>query len=261
MTGRIVDWKDNPVAGARVTEGKDNFNNKAPLAKTDAAGRFLLKGLPTDPAFITVEAAGCRPLQGSFDVSGKEETLIRLAEPAVLRGRAVREDGTPCADLDFSVSSWNGTRTLKFRTRTDADGRFTWDGAPLEEVTVTFGWGQDRPDEFLSGYPLTANAEEQTISIKPAVRVLATVVDDGTGEPLAKFDITPGYNPGGNRRYWQTADKKSGLSGLFEWKSDRFSDGRGPCFLIEAEGYEPLETPYYPTRQQTVEEVWRLKRK
>ena len=261
MTGRIVDWKGNPVEGARVTEGRDNFNNKAPLAKTDAAGRFLLKGLPANPAFITVEAAGCRPLQGSFDVSGTEETLIRLAEPAVLRGRAVREDGTPCSDLDFSVSSWKDTRTLKFRTRTDADGRFTWDGAPLEEVTVTFGWGQDRPDEFLSGYPITATAEEQTIVIKPALRVRATVVDDATGKPLAKFDLTPGYNPGGNQRYWEAADKKSGLSGVFEWKSDRFREGNGPCFLIEAEGYEPLETPYYPTRQQTVEEVWRLKRK
>jgi beta-lactamase regulating signal transducer with metallopeptidase domain len=188
-----------------------------------------------------------------------EWRLLEAAEePSVLRGRVVREDGTPCADLDVAVTDWRKTRSLKFRTRTDADGRFVWNGAPPDEVTVTFGWGQDRKGEFLSGYAITAKADEQTIVMKPAMRLRATVLDDATGEPVGKFNFTTGYPLGENDISWEKNGAKTITNGRIEWSSNHF---RERCFLVEAEGYEPFQTGSIAPEQQTVTEVWRMRKK
>lgn len=260
--GRILDWKNQPVKGARITEGDDNFSNKSPVAVADADGRFSLKLRDKKLLLITVEAADCRPWQGQVEVDRKG-WVLRLEEPKVLRARVVREDGSPCANLNVSVDGWKDSRTLKFWTRTDADGRFVWSGAPEEPVTFTLGWRQNRPGEFLNGYPIAAKDEEQTIVNQPALRLRASVVDDATGKPLASFDFTPGTRFLKDRDrsvYWKKHSKRTGVNAVVEWQSSYMEADRESCFLIEAEGYEPLEKSYR-TEQQIVEEVWRMKKR
>jgi hypothetical protein len=149
------------------------------------------------------------------------------------------------------VELWRNQRTLGYRTRTDEEGRFTWDSAPVEPFTLNIGDGE----RIMSGYPVTRPNEKAVIVMKPSLRIKATAVDDATGEPVRNFRVTPvTANP------WVYRDTLASVGGKLEWESYRF-DREGIRFRVEADGFTPLFTDVHPTRQQKVEEVWRLKRK
>jgi len=98
--------------------------------------------------------------------------------------------------------------------------------------------------------------KEAVITVKPALRIQATAVDDVTGQTIPVFKITLGTTDGG----WRKTSSIASLGGLVETEIRNF-EKEGLRFLIEAEGYQPLGTEAYPTKQQSIEQVWRLKRK
>ena len=124
---------------------------------------------------------------------------------------------------------------------------------------VTGGWGQNR--EFLSDLSLIAGNEELEIVMKPALRVKINAVDDTTGKPIQKFRVTSGY---GDLKspYW-AIDEARTASDMYEWQTNYFAkrEDHHHRFLIEAEGYEPLQTNSFPTKQQTETLQVRLKAK
>ena len=62
VTGRVLDGDGQPLAGARVAQGSDLRGLKRiKEATSDAAGRFVLPGLPPGPTVLTVEAPGHAP--------------------------------------------------------------------------------------------------------------------------------------------------------------------------------------------------------
>ncbi|RYD27253.1 MAG: carboxypeptidase regulatory-like domain-containing protein, partial [Verrucomicrobiaceae bacterium] len=181
----------------------------------------------------------------------EKEHVFTLSAPSVFRGRVVREDDRPYAGAEVRVDTWRNQRTLGYRTHTDDDGRFTWDSAPDEPFTLAVGEGE----RIMTGYPIPGPGGEAVIIMKPALRIKATAVDDATGEPVGNFRVTPVFtNP------WVYRDAFASVEGTLEWETYKF-DRNGVRFRVEADGFVPWVTDVHPTRQQKVEEVWRLKRK
>lgn len=252
LVGKVVDESGQPIAGCRITIGRDMHGGNLPVTETGADGAFRFKGLAAGKTWISVEPKVHQPIAQSLNLPRRETEPLVMKTTAgrIVRGRVVREDGSPCAGLNVLVDRWREVRTLTFETTTDKDGRFEWKAAPEDAVTFYFGTGQGR--EFLGDLPLKASDEEQQIVIRPALRVQATVVDARTQQPIPTFRVTPGHDGGGSI-YWDRSNGMTGLDGHFEWETRYMQRaGNEPMFLIEAEGYEPLQTEAYPTKQQTV---------
>lgn len=253
LAGKVVDKNGQPVAGCRITIGRDMHGGNLPTTETGADGTFRLKGLASEKTWISVEPKAHQPIVQSLSLPRKETAPLVLKTKAgrVVRGRVLREDGSPSAGMNVMVDRWREVRTLTFETTTDKDGRFEWKAAPEDAVTFYFGTGQGR--EFLGDLPLTTSDKEHQIVLRPALRVQATVVDARTQQPVSAFRVTPGHDGGGNSIYWDRANTMPGLDGHFEWETRYMQRaGNEPMFLIEADGYEPLQTKSYPTQQQTV---------
>lgn len=255
LGGVVSDDSGKPVAKARLVIGRDAWGSNLPTTDTDAQGAFAFRGLAAGPVVLTIESPGHKPLDMEVTLPLSEPLAIRLAAGKVLRARVVDEQGKPCAGLNVCVDTWKALRTLKFETQTDASGRFEWRGAPDEAVSFGFGGCQNR--EFLNGLWLTAGAEEQIVVMKPALRLTAAVVDAITKKPVSHFRLTPGRAWGDGDVTWEKAEAKSYTEGTGVWKTDYMGGQR--VFLIEAEGYEPLQTPIYETRQTAVTATYELK--
>lgn len=257
LDGVVSDAAGAPVPKARLVVGRDAWGTNLPTTNTDAQGRFVFGGLATGPVVLTVESPWHKPVDVEVTLPLSEPLAIRLAAGNVLRARVVDERGKPCAGLNVGVDTWKTLRTLNFGTQTDADGRFEWRGAPDEAVSFSFGGCQNR--EFLNGLWLTAGAEEQIVVMKPALRLTATVIDAVTKKPVSHFRLTPGRAWGDSDVSWEKEEAKSYTRGPGVWKTDYMGGRR--AFLIEAEGYEPLQTPIYETQQTAVTATYELKAK
>lgn len=263
VEGKVLDPAGNPVKGCRVTIGEDNFENKSPVAITDKEGSYRIVGLKTGETVMTFEGPAQGPVihKVTFPLANNKMDDVRLEMPMTLRGRVVKEDGSPIAGLYVHAETWREQRNLKFWTKTDAEGRFEWPAAPKDVVTFNLRSGQNR--EFLGDYPLVAGSEESEIVMKPALRVKITAVDDATGKPIQKFRVTSGNDRDDRGTpYWKTDEARTATD-VYEWQTNYFArrKDRQHRFLVEADGYEPHQTQSFPTKQQTETLQVRLKAK
>ena len=84
LQGVVRDSAGAPVAGARIAfGGGDAEDDAGPIARTDAAGRFTLAGLPEGTQMVDVMAIGFSPERRPVDLSAE-----RPAEVAVTLRRA-----------------------------------------------------------------------------------------------------------------------------------------------------------------------------
>jgi hypothetical protein len=259
LGGQIFGADGKPLENARLVVGKDIWGTNMPETQSRANGHFVFKGLPSGDNFLTIQAAGYKPkiipltlpLTQSMDP-------IHLEKGRVLRGHVVDAQGKPCAGAELRPDTWNKLRTLDLRLTTDANGDFTWDGAPDEPVT--FSVAAPRPSTgFISDLPLQASDAVQTISLKPALHLTAQVVDGKTGQPVGKFRVTPGLIfAGNNPSYpaWQTQDTKNGVQGAFDWSANRMAPSL--VFKVEADGYETLISDPYKTTQSDYAATFKL---
>ncbi len=131
-----------------------------------------------------------------------------------------------------------------------------WNGAPDEPVTFSIG-GREPGAAFLWDLPLQASDAAQTISLRPALHLTAQVVDSKTGQPIAKFRVTPGEVFGSRPEpSWDSANAKSCTQGALDWSSHRM--GVGYVFKVEADGYEPLVSELFKTTQSDYAATFKL---
>ncbi len=248
FAGTVTDESGKPVVGCAVTVGEDRWGFvDEPNARTAADGSFKIQLLAKTKQWITFEAAGLQPHAQQVDVfpAGVGPLSIRLVACRHLRVRLVDEAGAPVSGARVVANRWQQKRSLWFQATTDAEGRFQWTGAPPDSVKWDILSGRDIA---LRDMPLVANGQEQTVVLRPAVRFVGTVVDARTGSAIPHFSITPGDT----RRpeiYWHDSSRRSFKNGAFTldvwWM-------REPAALrVEAEGYEPFQTPTYTPHQQT----------
>jgi protocatechuate 3,4-dioxygenase beta subunit len=256
LTGQILGADGKPAAGARLTVGKDMWGSNLPQTKTDATGHFTFKGLASGDNTLTIEAAGCKPKAIAISPPQTQALgTIQMEKGRVLRGHVVDAVGKPLAGCEVVADTWNQLRTVDDRLVTDANGNFTWDGAPDEPVIFVLLHGAS--GQTLYDLSLTAGDAVQTITMKPAMHLKAQVVDAKTGQPIAKFRVTPGLLwPNSPDPTWEGERAKFEQNGAFEWKSNRIGPG---CVLkIEAEGYATLISDPYATTQGDYTAVFKL---
>lgn len=254
LTGKVLSADGQPIANCLIKEGRREL-------KSDAAGAFSLQ-LSSKRCWLTFQAKGHAPefkeVQMPQETNGSLEPLIvTLPKPRTLRVRLVRADGTPVAGMNVSLSWWRFGGTLDFSTVTDAEGRFVWADAPSDMVRFQF-W---RRDESLAYVPVIASDQEHVVTWKPALQIKGTVVDDVTDKPIPAFTITPGsVHP--SRTFWDNDKSTAAVNGAFEWQTMDFlwQDNETQQLRIEADGYAPMSTPAFETKQQTETITVRLKR-
>ncbi|MFA6287856.1 MAG: M56 family metallopeptidase [Opitutaceae bacterium] len=257
LRGRVTDAAGVSVPKARVVVGTDIHGSNAPETATDVRGDFFMKGMKTGPITLTIEAPNQKPMSMELTLPVAEPLSIRLESGNVLRGRVVNEKGKPCAHLNVNVDTWKKLRTLDFSTQTDAEGRFVWRGAPDEPVTFVFGACQSR--EFLRSLPLAPKAEEQLIVMKPALKLVARVVDAITQKPIENVRLIPGQVWNGTDVLWSRESMRTYPKGEIIWES--VDVGAAMAFQIEADGYESLQTKTYVANQAVVQETLQMKAK
>ncbi|MCX5670215.1 MAG: carboxypeptidase-like regulatory domain-containing protein [Planctomycetota bacterium] len=134
LVGVVVGPDGNPVAGAEASAAAPGLpDHEKPRAVTDAAGRFVLAGLPTGKYAVTVRPpAGSTSYEHVFEgisvVSGFAlEHPLKLPEGAGVAGTVTDPDGKPVAGaaVNLSLGYQAGLRTV-----TDAGGRFKIAGVP-----------------------------------------------------------------------------------------------------------------------------------
>jgi hypothetical protein len=100
---------------------------------------------------------------------------------------------------------------------------------------------------------VTADGEEHTIVMTPALTLVGRVTVAGTGEPIEDFKVVPGYGEGSGEQVWERLDSRRGNKGEFKMV---FSESNQPWRMrVEAGGYEQAIAGPIPTDFQGVYEI------
>ncbi len=238
VRGRVLDEQGNPVARAEVLQGEDRWGSDYPDTRTDASGVFEFANTPEGPMTLTVLKDGFAPeLLQLHAAPGLEEIAVTLLPGKTISMRLQDAAGAPIAGATVIADTWRKCRTLKWRGKSDRDGRLHWKSAPADAVMFDI-----LKKEFmdLRNHPLTAGDEERQVIMVPPLRISGRVVDKASGTPLEAFVVIPGIDWGrpGDKAYWQRRDALRGVSGAYQIEMSYPYPGH--LLRFEAEGYTPF---------------------
>jgi protocatechuate 3,4-dioxygenase beta subunit len=241
IEGVVVDQDDKPIKGARVIFGGEMASNKMDPQKTGDDGKFAYAAKTGDEVVLTVTCKAYAPeLQTLHMGDDKLEVKFTLSPAKKMFGRVVGPDGEPVPNAWVYPDTWRGRRSLETRIHADKDGRFHWDNAPLDAVKCDV-------DGSEAGYTretmdLTASDDELVVTLRKALHVTGTVVDEDTGKSIDKFRVVTGiqWNNGDDRVSWERQRSENKSRG---GKIDYLESWARPGYAvrIEADGYLPDE--------------------
>lgn len=213
------------------------------VARTDAAGRVRLMGIPCLEAAIYAAAPGFAPARVDLEITqgdGRLERSIELLPGASLSGRVLRADGAPAARARVTLTGGQRSQEFAYRSadefddvarlddgalggafrtsvRTDADGRFELRDAPLCRAARL------RAEHSQDGEP-TATAWSMPFTMEPGASLAGIevrmprrvrvhgVVRTVDGRPLPEHTAVlrpptgPGATPDADGRFAATVD-------------------------------------------------------
>ncbi len=241
LAGQVFDAVGKPVAGANVLLGTSRYDSNKSETTTDKQGYFVLKNCKEGPQFLCVTSAGHAPDMRQMNVAERIDPLeIRLAPPATFRLRVLDDQGQPVADAEPVPEHWRGQQMLHVRHKVDAEGRWEWNSAPHDEVQFTILSGKDHLT--MRNVPLTASDEEQIVTVHPKFRIKGKVTDAESGEAVKEFQMFSAFQVAPQLN-WDRYHPATFKDGEYEFK---FEDMRpGYALRIEADGYQPAETPTF----------------
>ncbi|NLE37981.1 MAG: M48 family metalloprotease, partial [Pirellulaceae bacterium] len=259
ISGRVTDADGKPIAGASVEWG---YILDPPAqwqgTKTESDGRYSLKLTAYGVGYrLGVSAPGKAPQWQLFyppwshvsktPIPDKDaappETVDFALEPAHrLTGIVLDEQSQPIAGVwitartsyDLDVSSFWGPEWATpipggvYASNTGHDGRFTLEGLPAEEVSLTL----ESPHRHVNEQSYAVDREHvirMTGSGRPGT-LCGVVVDATTGKPIPQFQVAIRYCP-----ERQAFDSKEGR---FTW-SGELTEGRRYETHVHAKGYAP----------------------
>ncbi len=237
ITGQVTDAAGQPVGEAVVRLGNHVGGSDVPTARSGVDGRFRLTGCWPGTSALTVQARGHAPqtIEIESAIGQVTEQDFQLQPSHTLTGTVIDRSGKPVAGAVVRIHGWQGRDVLDWQTKTDAQGRFQWNDAPAEPVTLDVF-----ADDLLAGlnHQLTPDQENGPVKLWPIIEVWGSVFDTD-GKPVAK-KITI---------VWGTL----GPDASFKWQGSRIFDpatGQGyrvrftelpePLyFRVLADGYSP----------------------
>jgi RNA polymerase sigma factor (sigma-70 family) len=244
VTGRVLDRDGRPISGAVVRLGDPMRHSTAWVAtvKTDSEGRFRIGNTAMREAPLSVQAAGHAPELMSLNIRPNLSPIeFRLGPGHTIRGRVIDDRGRLVSGAGLVVSEWRGHTTLDWRAQSDADGRFRWDDAPGDVVSIAaFKPGYDGATRSVK-----ASDKELVLSLLPSreLRIRGSVTDAESGRPIETFTVVPGTKIGGPT-LWHVVFAKVHHGGRYEIDFSHL--GIQPhLVLIEAKGYLPATSDAY----------------
>jgi uncharacterized GH25 family protein len=187
VKGRVTD----SATGAPIPRFKLDVRGDVVDQIEDTRGEFV-ESLPAGAAEVRVSAPGYTPMSQTILISETktpEPLAFSLVKGRRISGRVVSTEGKPLPEVMIgSEGKGNeGFFDSSDSSMTDEDGAFTIEGAPLENLVLTFN-----KDGFVYGRKkVAAGAEDQTIEvILSSGRRVTGRVADKNGEPVDEAQIT-----------------------------------------------------------------------
>jgi uncharacterized GH25 family protein len=195
VRGLVMDENYNPLSDATVWAGKKYYRDRQET-KTDAQGKFSFRNISEGSVAFSVDAKGRQPDSKLFTVkAGMPDIVFRLPPGHVIRGVVQDEIGSPLSGVRVVLEGEGDIgRTYEFSATTGADGRFTWDGAPAGPMQFYFGKEGFADSRNKS---LTPDKDNVVVLHKPR-QIHGQVLDENTGNPLAKFRVGVGRTSNNN---------------------------------------------------------------
>ncbi len=231
LTGKVVNTKGKPVDQALISWG----GYVQPIS-SDRQGRFRIPSLTPGEITLTVHAAGYGPFLKKVTIEENVRPLeIKLGPGKMLKGRVVDAAGNGIAAAEIRLQSWQGAMFWWY-TRTDTLGRFTWDSAPEDDITLSVSAEGYAPQY---NWQVKAGDKEQVLTLKGQMQVSGRVVDASTQAAIPSFTVIPGMmqDASSSSVYWLRYASTTGKNGAFRLNLD----DRSPRFQVrvEAPGYKP----------------------
>lgn len=196
MEGKVTDAATGRPMTATIrlqrVEPQEKGGYQYPLVvetRADGQGRWVLKDTPPGWMRVVVEAEGFAPRVAGYAQSDGQPCWqpydCALARAASVSGRVVDEDGKPMAGVDVRltrVAPTTGGRyesPSEYASKTDADGRFTVDQAPLGSASIRVNApGHHGPG---LGVPVTTPKADVEIRMMRSASLRVTVDFAGKG--------------------------------------------------------------------------------
>jgi RNA polymerase sigma factor (sigma-70 family) len=234
--GAVTDLSGMPVADAVIIFAEDRYEQNKPAARTASDGTFHVGPVAgfEGETIATVTASGFAPQQQHIDETTPAHLRFRLLPAAILSGTVVDSTGQPVEGARVEVERWNDNRALSWSTRTDADGKFVWHDAPLNQVQLNV-----LDDDFapIQGAVATAAAPVRLV-LHPPVLVQGAITDADSHAPIDSFKMFYGIRwTGQTDVVWQTQDSQTLTGGKYTAAISSFSNGGK--IRVEADGYQP----------------------
>jgi RNA polymerase sigma factor (sigma-70 family) len=236
LTGRVVDARGRPIAGARVDH--DPCSTEPLHTEADAQGWFAFGGLGAADFDFIVTAPGFAQDYRKVSVQvGMGTVEVRLKAGAVLRLRLVDEYGYAVSGGRVALTGPGGVYLpgLNWSAMSGPDGRLEWTSAPGDQRLNLCA--SKAPEFGMSrGILVKADGEEHVIRLGRTFAVSGRVTDAETGEPVCVVKSCPGYGEG--EYCWWRGETRHTTDGTFVVY---FSQQPMPWRVrVEAEGYTPF---------------------
>ncbi len=280
LQGFVQDEAGRPVAEAHIQfmgPGTDRgeresveYHDRFSAVVTDTAGRFRSDQMPSllgrfmsytvsHPDFVRERRGLSSPAMLATN------HLVVLRRGLFLKGRVVGLDGVPVAEAQVAEDRDSGHPPRE--SITAADGRFTL--GPFTKGSVRFEVSATGFKTSQQSMQLDVASDETVVELSPdpgsnggeirrvgesTVRIVGTVVDAESGEPVRSFQVRLNEHRGVAKNLIG-----QGNGGRFDWPVDmvffqEFS------LEVEADGYETVASDTRPARNGTQEFAFRLRR-
>jgi hypothetical protein len=199
---RVVDEKDQPVAGAKVevveppVRGAEPAKRAIPAATTGPAGTVRLETteLPTALFILAYKEGKCA--DWAIEPVGAKDLTLRLGSAAGIEGDIVDDSGKPVAGATVGLQlKWPAPKDLPlqldadfFRTKTDDLGHFRFTCLPEGAEVCLDMTAAGHARAWADGH-FTPGQKGLRFVLPPEGRLEGAVVDKQTGKPLAEVTV------------------------------------------------------------------------
>lgn len=253
LSGKVVDEKQNPIPGAKVSAREEgggrfvmDFSQNVPVRKgnevalTDDEGAFVLEGLEAGIYEIKASAKGYS--QGEVHVRNSSDIVpeplkIVLKAGLAISGRVGDSSGNPLQGVKVRASARGEAGYVSGSAETDEDGRY--------EI-VSLSPGSYKVKARLRGYAenetgdVSPPAKDIDFTLSDAGSIAGRVVEKKTGKPITRFRYRAnrGHASDHSLFYFHGKEQYS-EDGTFETEQlnpDEY------WLAVKAEGYAPSRT-------------------